>query len=80
MAQRHHKKRQQARGLLRDPRYLDFCARYQGNLVGYILDHSRHRLTWQQLDVAMAAQAGGARGGGCLRPWHRQKLADGMAS
>lgn len=46
---------------MRDPRYLDFCARYQGNLVGYILDHSRYRLTWQQYAVAVAIQEQGAR-------------------
>jgi hypothetical protein len=45
------------RDLLRDSRYLDFCARYKGDLVAYILDHSRTRLTWQQLDVAEAIQA-----------------------
>mgnify|MGYP000888420755 CR=1 FL=1 len=58
-------------GLLRESRYLDFCSRYQGNLVGYILDHSRHRLTWQQLEVAEAVQQDGARvavasGHGCF--------------
>ena len=47
--------------LLKDPRYLDFCAKYRGNLVGYILDHSRNRLTWQQLELAEAIQEPGCR-------------------
>ncbi|MFH1984794.1 MAG: protein PacB [Pseudomonadota bacterium] len=47
--------------LLHSNQYLDFCARYHGDLVGYVLDHSRYRLTWQQLDVAEAIQEPGAR-------------------
>lgn len=49
------------RDILRDSRYLDFCAKYQGNLVGYVLDHFRHRLSWQQFDVAALVQEDDAR-------------------
>lgn len=57
MGQRKHKKR----AMLRDPRYLDFCARYRGDLVGYMLDHAPYRLTWQQTDMCRAIQKPGCR-------------------
>jgi len=56
-----NRKRAGKKNLLDDSRYLEFCARYQDNLVGYIVDHSRRKLTWQQLDVATAIEKRGSR-------------------
>ena len=46
---------------LADARYAQFCALYQDDFVGYVMDHSRRPLTWQQYEVAIALQKPGAR-------------------
>lgn len=49
------------REMLRDPRYADFQEKYYDNLVGYVLDNSRHTPTWQQMEFIEAVSDPGCR-------------------
>ena len=50
-----------ARTIIQDPRYTDFRIRYHNDFPRYVLENSRHGLTWQQLDVAKAVTEPGCR-------------------
>ena len=68
--------------ILHDPRYQAFSARYFDNFPRYVLENSRHGLTWQQLDVAMAMTKPGCRvaiasGHGCFGIGTRVLMFDG---
>ncbi|MBF0121260.1 MAG: protein PacB [Desulfobacterales bacterium] len=45
--------------LLNNPKYKDFCIRYRDNLVRYVVENSRHRITWQQYEMVKAMQKPG---------------------
>lgn len=47
--------------ILRDERYLRFQEKYYDNLVDYVVDHSRHTPTWQQMQLYEAATVPGCR-------------------
>ncbi len=47
--------------ILRDERYARFQGKYYDNLVQYVLDHSRHVPTWQQMQLYEAASKPGCR-------------------
>lgn len=49
------------REILRDPRYVEFQEKYYDNLVGYVLDNSRHTPTWQQMEFIEAVSEPGCR-------------------
>lgn len=50
-----------AHEILRDERYARFQEKYYDNLVQYVLDHSRHVPTWQQMQLYEAASKPGCR-------------------
>ena len=67
--------------LLTNVRYLDFCAGYREDFISYVLDHSRRRLTWQQMDIGEAMQEPGCRvavasGHGSGKTWEMAWLID----
>jgi len=47
--------------ILNDKRYHEFCARYRGNLVRYVAELSRYKMTWQQYDMFEAIQEPGSQ-------------------
>lgn len=47
--------------ILTDPRYLAFRRRYHNNLVRYVAELSRYKMTWQQHDMYEALQRPGCR-------------------
>lgn len=47
--------------ILRDPRYADFCVRYYDNLTRYVCENSRHKPSWQQIDLMEAIEKPGCR-------------------
>jgi len=53
--------KQRVKDITKDPRYLEFCYRYDDNIVDYVLDHCRYTPTWQQMDVLWAVQLPGSR-------------------
>ncbi len=50
-----------SQSILRDPRYVDFRIRYHNNFPRYVMENSRHGLTWQQYDVAVDINEPGCR-------------------
>lgn len=47
--------------ILKDARYAAFQEKYYDNLVAYVLDHSRHTPTWQQMELLEAVSHPGCR-------------------
>ena len=55
------KRKSRTHEILRDERYARFQGKYYDNLVQYVLDHSRHVPTWQQMQLYEAASKPGCR-------------------
>ncbi|WP_051284307.1 hypothetical protein [Desulforegula conservatrix] len=56
------KRKRRKRNLLETPHYLEFCARYQDNLLDYMLDNSSEKgITLQQFSLAEAISKPGCR-------------------